>query len=97
LVNDDQVLDLARRVGVAVYPISLRSELAAPAFREVSLATFFMTRISADTGGQVSFPRALRDLEGVYLRIGEELRAQYSLGYVSSNQRRDGKWRSVSV
>jgi hypothetical protein len=39
----------------------------------------------------------LDELDGVYDRIGEELSTQYSLGYVSSNDRRDGKWRRVVV
>jgi hypothetical protein len=33
----------------------------------------------------------------VYDRIAEELRTQYSIGYVSSNSRRDGKWRRIVV
>jgi hypothetical protein len=33
----------------------------------------------------------------VYDRIARELSTQYSLGYVSSNPQRDGKWRQVVV
>ena len=40
---------------------------------------------------------ALEDLDGVYAHIAEELRAQYTLGYVSSNPKRDGRWRRVVV
>ena len=43
------------------------------------------------------FPNSLRELDSVYDRIAEELRTQYSLGYVSSNKRRDGKWRRIVV
>ncbi len=43
------------------------------------------------------FPNSLSELDSVYDRIAEELRTQYSLGYVSSNRRRDGKWRRIVV
>ena len=43
------------------------------------------------------FPNSISELDSVYDRIAEELRTQYSLGYVSSNKRRDGKWRRIVV
>ena len=43
------------------------------------------------------FPNSLSELDAVYDRIAEELRTQYSLGYVSWNGRRDGKWRRIVV
>jgi Ca-activated chloride channel family protein len=45
----------------------------------------------------VHFPNSLSELDAVYDRIAEELRTQYSLGYVSNNGRRDGKWRRIVV
>ena len=33
----------------------------------------------------------------MYDRVAEELRTQYTLGYVSANMRRDGKWRRIVV
>jgi Ca-activated chloride channel family protein len=45
----------------------------------------------------VFFPASISELDSVYDRIAEELRTQYSLGYVSSNKRRDGKWRRIVV
>jgi VWFA-related protein len=52
---------------------------------------------SEDTGGQSFFPRSVSEVDGVYDRIGAELRSQYTLGYVSGNQRRDGRWRRIVV
>jgi Ca-activated chloride channel family protein len=98
LATDEQVLDLARETEVAVYVISLRPDRAVDRSRpSASIATHFLTALARDTGGQVYFPSALSELEGVYERIGEELRSQYTLGYVSSNPRRDGKWRHIVV
>ena len=39
----------------------------------------------------------LDSLGDVFARIATELRSQYALGYVSSNQKRDGKFRKIAV
>jgi VWFA-related protein len=36
-------------------------------------------------------------LDAFYARILEEIRAQYQLGYASSNLATDGRWRRVEV
>jgi hypothetical protein len=33
----------------------------------------------------------------VYAQVDEELRNQYSLGYISTNQIKDGKYRNIEV
>ncbi|MET0554056.1 MAG: VWA domain-containing protein [Vicinamibacteria bacterium] len=98
LVSDEQVLELARKSEIAIYAISLRPNRVAERNRQqFSQATHLLTALSRETGGQVYFPNSLSELDTVYDRIAEELRTQYSLGYVSSNERRDGKWRRVVV
>lgn len=96
IVTDDQVLGLAQKSDVVVYPISLRNKAQrdSPSF---SQAAYFLTALSRETGGQVQFPGSISELDSVYDRIAEELRSQYNLGYVSSNTRKDGKWRRIVV
>jgi Ca-activated chloride channel family protein len=89
------VLELARKTEIAIYSISLRSSRSKD--RDFSQANYVLSSLSRDTGGQVHFPNSLSELDSVYDRIAEELRTQYSLGYVSSNRRRDGKWRRIVV
>jgi Ca-activated chloride channel homolog len=60
-------------------------------------ATHFLTALTRDTGGELYFPNALSELNSVYGRIAEELRSQYTVGYVSRNDRRDGRWRRIVV
>jgi Ca-activated chloride channel family protein len=62
-----------------------------------SQAAHFLTAMAQETGGQVHFPNSLSELDSVYDRIAEELRTLYSIGYVSSNKRKDGKWRRIVV
>ena len=98
LVSDDQVLELARKTEINIYAISLRAKTAPDRSRlKFSQAAHLLTALTQDTGGQVHFPNSLSELEAVYDRIAEELRSQYSLGYVSSNKRTDGKWRRIVV
>jgi Ca-activated chloride channel family protein len=98
LVSDEQVLDLARKTENNIYAISLRPRRM-PDRNAVkfSQAAHLLTTLTQDTGGQVHFPASLSELDAVYERIAEELRTQYSLGYVSNNPRRDGKWRRIVV
>ena len=98
LVTDDQVLDLARKTEIGIYSVSLRPSRPADRNRQgFSQAAHLLTSLAQETGGQVHFPNSLSELDTVYDRIAEELRTQYNLGYVSSNRRRDGKWRRIVV
>jgi len=98
LVSDDQVMELARKTEIAIYSISLRPGRSQDRNRlAFSQATHLLTALSQETGGQVHFPNSLSELDSVYARVAEELRTQYTLGYISSNKRRDGKWRRIVV
>ncbi|PYQ02573.1 MAG: hypothetical protein DMF82_15715 [Acidobacteria bacterium] len=98
LVTDDQVMELARKSEIAIYSISLRPSRSQDRNRlAFSQAEHLLTTLSQETGGQVHFPNSLSELDSVYARVAEELRTQYTLGYVSSNKRRDGKWRRIVV
>jgi Ca-activated chloride channel family protein len=96
LVPYDQVLDLAKRSETAVYAVVLRTrdEAALKGFRE---ADFVLRQLAQETGGRAFFPAAIEELAGVYGQISDELASQYSLGYVSTNAKRDGAWRRISV
>jgi VWFA-related protein len=95
LVNFEEVLDLAKRSETAIYAIALRgNDVQAKGFRE---AEFVMRTLAQETGGRAFFPARIDDLAGVYAQIADELASQYTLGYTSANQRRDGAWRRLVV
>jgi Ca-activated chloride channel family protein len=98
LVTDEQVLDLARRSEIAVYGISLKGpQLPSALQHDTGLSRYFISALSRETGGEAHFPGAVGQLDALYERVLGELRAQYSMGYVSSNPRRDGRWRNIVV
>jgi Ca-activated chloride channel family protein len=98
LVTDDQVLELAKKSEINIYAIRLRESRASDRQREAfSQAEYLINGLARETGGRAYFPSSIGELDSVYDRIAEELRTLYSVGYVSSNTRRDGKWRRIVV
>jgi Ca-activated chloride channel homolog len=98
LVSDDQVLDLAKKSEINIYAIRLRESRASDRLRqEFSQAEYLINALARETGGRAYFPSSIGELDSIYERIAEELRTLYSVGYVSANTRRDGKWRRIVV
>ena len=56
-----------------------------------------LQQIADATGGRAFFPLAVKELDSVYEKVLAEIRAQYTLGYMSSNEKKDGKWRKIDV
>ena len=53
--------------------------------------------IAQRTGGRAFFPDKNFDLNAAFAEIERELRTQYLLAYSSTNKRRDGSYRKVSI
>jgi VWFA-related protein len=49
------------------------------------------------TGGHAYFPRFEGEIPSIMQNIANMLRSQYSLGYMPTNQARDGKYRKIKV
>jgi Ca-activated chloride channel family protein len=56
-----------------------------------------LQQLAAEAGGLAIFPLSMREIERAYDTIVDEIHGQYSLGYVSTNARRDGRWRRIEV
>jgi Ca-activated chloride channel family protein len=56
-----------------------------------------LDELAAQTGGRVYPVDNLNDLESIGATLGNALRNEYLLGYVSSNESRDGKYRQIKV
>jgi Ca-activated chloride channel family protein len=88
-----ETVELLRASHATVYAVGLMDNSgSARSESERRLRTLAET-----TGGQAFFPSALTDLDGTYERILNEIRAQYQLGYQSTNTAADGRWRKVQV
>jgi Ca-activated chloride channel homolog len=89
----EDVLEAARRSNVSVFAVSL----AATEYSQGADAEREMKRLAAESGGRWFRALHARELTDMYAAIIEELSHQYSLGYVSTNTRRDGSFRRIAV
>src|SRR5688500_5539623 len=89
-----EALTLLKASDVTVYSIGLIQNQSASvqAGQRASL-----TRLAEESGGEAFFPRSMRDVEKAYVAIEAQIRGQYTLGYLSTNTARDGRWRRVDV
>ncbi len=53
--------------------------------------------LSEETGGAVFVLDNSDDFEDIFAQIAEELRTQYSLGYVSTDPEKDGDYREITI
>jgi Ca-activated chloride channel family protein len=103
LVGFDDVLELARKSGVSIYPIVLQSRYAASRTTAVGQRRFYseaeysMRTLAQETGAQAYFPAQIFELKGIYASIAQELSSQYSLAYSPNNGRADGRFRKIAV
>ena len=56
-----------------------------------------LSQMAAESGGEAFFPLSMKHIDEAYDKILTQIRAQYSLGYVSSNPAHDGTWRKVEI
>ncbi len=56
-----------------------------------------MVKLANETGGMAFLPDKLEDLNQVFSQIAAELQAQYLLGYYSTNEKNDGKFRRITL
>ena len=89
-----ELLDLLKASDVTVYTIG---ELEHQSTAGANDARRILTQIAETTGGRSFFPLTARDLDAIYDQVVSEVRAQYTIGYVSSNPKSDGAWRKVEV
>lgn len=88
------IFDLVKASDVTIYAIGFLENQSSFSRMNQRLR---LQQLAEATGGQAFFPGVMKDLEGVYAKIAEEISARYTLGYESSEQKHDGAWRSVEI
>lgn len=100
LLSFDDVLAEARRRGVSIYTIALKSprpQYTTAERRSYSDSDFSMRTLAQETGAQAFVVTDIQELKGIYRRIADELASQYSIGYAPTNPRPDGRFRRILV
>lgn len=97
----EQLVDHVRALDVRLYVIGFTIDLegGGGVFRksEKEKADQLLAKLAKETGGQAFFPSRLEDLTSINDAIATDLRTVYSIGYYSTNQKKDGTFRTVAV
>jgi Ca-activated chloride channel homolog len=93
-VTFNEVMTFVRASDVTVYAIGLLEHQSSSVKNEQRMR---LQQITEATGGQAFFPYSMKEIDAAYEKILGQIRAQYSLGYISSNQKADGQWRKVDI
>jgi Ca-activated chloride channel family protein len=93
-INASDVASLLKASDVTLYSLGYL-EHQSSSYR--NSAQQELQRFSGMTGGQAFFPTSLKELDGVYDKIVNEISARYILGYTSTDLRNDGAWRPVEI
>jgi Ca-activated chloride channel family protein len=94
-----QMLNIARTSDTAIYPVSTLEFVTVRYGDTIDTlqARNALTSIAKYSGGQAYFPRFEGELPGIYQQIAQQLRMQYSLGFIPTNPSKDGKYHKLKV
>lgn len=99
--NEKQLFDLLKESEVQIYVIGFVDDLSKEGGfigrSPQGKAKEFLVRIATESGGKAYFPKNAAELPGLASEISSELRTQYSIGYIPSNDKRDGSYRNIKV
>jgi len=87
-----QVLALASKSDAIIYGLGIY-EPDDPDVRDPHV----LSQFSKATGGESYYPATLREVLPICERIAHEVRNQYTISYVPSNQQMDGTFRAIQV
>ncbi|MGH9326639.1 MAG: VWA domain-containing protein [Terriglobia bacterium] len=97
----DQMLKIAKSSTTPIYPVSILEWLAVRMPNGYNInywqARNGLSYIAKYSGGEAYFPRFEGALPGIYRQIAEQLRSQYSLGFVPSDPEKNGKYHKLKV
>lgn len=103
----EDAVDAIRTAGAPVYAIAIeygkdapwKTLSADPLWRPLQgpLRVAPLHRLTDTTGGWTYEIQAARRCKDICLRVADELRNQYLLGYYPTNDEREGAWRAIEV
>ncbi|MGH9947755.1 MAG: VWA domain-containing protein [Pyrinomonadaceae bacterium] len=99
--TEPQLFQMLREADVQIYVIGFIEDLDKEAGfirkSEQSRSKNFLEKLATETGGKAYFPTGVEQLNTIAKEIASELRTQYSIGYIPSNDKEDGTFRQIRV
>jgi VWFA-related protein len=87
----DRVVKLAEQSNAAIYTIGIFDP------EDPDGKPGVLRRLAHETGGQAFFPSQLSETVEICQRIARDIRDQYTIGYSSANQKKDGAYHKVRL
>jgi VWFA-related protein len=84
----------AQQSGVLIYAIGLLND---DDEREAIRAKRDLDMLTRETGGEVFYPKELSEVDGIARHVAHDLRNQYTIAYIPSNQSQDSAFRTIKV
>ncbi len=99
--NEKQLFELLRESEAQIYVVGFVGDLSKEGGfigkSPQGKAKAFLERMATETGGKAYFPSGPSELPAVAKDIASELRTQFSIGYIPSNDKKDGTYRNIKV
>ncbi|NLT65822.1 MAG: VWA domain-containing protein [Acidobacteria bacterium] len=92
----EQATEMALRAETTVFAVSI-SKGGFFGVGDKSEGDSILKEIANATGGRIFFPFKVEELDEAFRQISQELRSQYSLGYVSNNPGKRGEYRKIEI
>jgi len=94
-----QMLKIAKGSSTPIYPVSILEWVSIRYGESIDTlqARNALSSIARFSGGEAYFPRFEGALPDIYQQIGSQLRHQYSLGFIPTNNTKDGKYHKLNV
>ncbi len=104
-------LEAAVKSNAAIYVVSKTQAVREALINDMAQAGYYtgipeaefiradqaLRKLAYETGGRVLYPTNFGQLGNVYAEVDDELRNQYTLGYISTNTAKDGTYRKIEV
>ncbi|BDC50081.1 hypothetical protein F183_A23970 [Bryobacterales bacterium F-183] len=90
----EKLVAKCQRSEVLIYAIGILTDEEA---RKAKSAKRNLTMLAKESGGMAYFPKELAEVESLAIQIANEIRNQYLITYVPSNQNLDGSYRQIKV
>jgi Ca-activated chloride channel family protein len=94
LTTLETIVRVAQQSDVLIYAIGLLNQELP---REAEKAKTALDALVRATGGQVYYPENVSEIDRIAPRIAHEIRNQYIISYIPSNQEQDGSFRQIRV
>jgi Ca-activated chloride channel family protein len=86
-----QMLELASKSDAIIYALGIYEP------DDPDKSPKVLSELVKASGGEAFFPESLRDVLPICERIAHEIRNQYTISYVPTNQKQDGTYRALQV